>query len=225
MDIIYNAFSNYILFNATFYLTNSVLFVIDYYNLLDNYKIQHQDTLPIYKKCINNVMQNTFFATIPLVLFFGHYEANYSNPFSFYICIKDIFISRFVTEVLFYSIHRLAHIPSIYQTVHKKHHEIITPIGISTVYMTVLDFYFANVLPIYFPVIMLNSHPFTIKLWSIGTTLAAIIGGHSGLKYIAESHDYHHTLFTKNFGTDLFMDSLFGTDYKKTQSALDDDVE
>lgn len=225
MDIIYNAFSNYILFNVTFYLSNSILFIIDYYKLFDNLKIQHKDTLPIYKKCIATVMKNTFVATIPLTIYFGYYESNYSEPFYIYICIRDLFVSRLVTEVLFYSIHRLAHIPTLYHFVHKKHHEITTPIGISTVYMTLLDFYFANVLPIYFPVLMLKSHPLTIKLWSVGTTLAAIIGGHSGIKYIADSHDYHHTLFTKNFGTDLFMDNLFGTNYKKTQSVLDSDVE
>ena len=211
INILYNSFMSYILFNATFYITNAILFLIDYYKLLINYKIQTVDVMTIYKKCIPTVLCNTLLCTIPLTLIFGFYEFHYIGDFTLCKFTMDIGLSIVLTEILFYCIHRIFHLKMFYQFIHKKHHEITAPIGISTVYMTHIDFYIGNVLPIYLPMFLLYAHPLTVKLWGIITIINAIVIGHSGIKNISESHDYHHSLFNKNYGTNLFMDKLFGT--------------
>jgi len=211
LNILYNSLIGYLLFNAVFYITNGILFLIDYYRVLINYKIQSTDPIITYKKCIPTVLCNTLLCTIPLSLIFGFYETAYTLDFVFRNLVMEIVISRIFTEILFYGIHRIFHLKGLYQLIHKKHHEIIAPVGISAVYMTPIDFYIGNVLPIYLPMFILQAHPFTIKIWSIITIVNAVVSGHSGFKYISEGHDYHHSLFNKNFGTDLFMDRLFGT--------------
>lgn len=210
-DILYYALGGYSLFNLTFYISGGILFLIDYLRKLINYKIQQSDLMLNYKKCIGTVLCNTVIATIPLSMIFGYYEHNYTSSFNIYHLFLDMAIARVLTEILFYGMHRILHFEPFYKYFHKKHHEIIAPIGISAVYMTVTDFYLGNVLPIYLPMIIIKAHPLTIKIWCVITTLTAIIGGHSGFKYISESHDYHHSLFNKNYGTGLFMDKLLGT--------------
>lgn len=213
IDFLYNSLVGYLVINAAFYISGAILFLIDYYKIFINYKLQSIDTIPTYKKCIGTVLRNTLIFGIPLALLFGVYECNYVIDFTIRKFVTDTVLCRIFTEILFYIIHRTFHLNIFYKHIHKKHHEIIAPIGISAVYMTVIDFYIANILPIYLPMIILGAHPITIKVWGIITTLSAVVAGHSGFKYISNTHDYHHSLFTKNFGTDLFMDKLFGTAY------------
>jgi sterol desaturase/sphingolipid hydroxylase (fatty acid hydroxylase superfamily) len=194
-----------------------MLYIIDYFKLLLQYKVQENiiantnvlnDT---YRKAINVVLKNSLIHIIPACLFLGVYEYGYSGDFSFLKFCFDVLVSRILVDIFFYSIHRLLHKNFFYHALHKKHHEITTPVGITSIYMTITDLYIGNILPIYLPLLILNSHPLTVKFWMIATTLNTVVFAHSGFKKIAEAHDYHHSHFSKNFGTDLFMDRLFGT--------------
>lgn len=217
LEVLHNSIINYLIFNLTFYLANGVLFLIDYFKLFARLKIQTEKTMSTsvlmdtYKKSINVVLWNTLVCIIPIICVFGLYEASYVNEFTILKFITDIAICRILTEILFYVAHRIFHLNMFYQYVHKKHHEITTPVGITSVYMTFTDLYIGNIMPVYLPMILLGAHPITIKIWIFITTMNTIIFAHSGFKVIAEAHDYHHSNFNRNFGTDLFMDRLFGT--------------
>jgi len=219
LEVLHNSIINYLIFNLTFYLANGLLFLIDYFKLFVNMKIQTDKTIntnvlmDTYRKSLSTVLQNTLIYIIPIICVFALYEETYTGEFSLLKFMFDIGICRILTEILFYSVHRIFHMNMFYQYVHKKHHEITTPIGISSVYMTFIDLYIGNIMPVYLPMILLNAHPLTIKIWIFMTTMNTIIFAHSGFKLIAEAHDYHHSNFTKNFGTDLFMDRLFGTQH------------
>lgn len=217
LDVLYYGFINYLIFNLTFYISNALLFIIDHFMLLTKYKIQENKILNsdvienTYKKSIYIVLQNSLFYMIPVFLISGAYEVGYRDSFSIIKFFFDIFFARILLEIFFYSIHRMFHLGIFYQKFHKKHHEITTPIGITSIYMTLTDLYIGNILPVFLPLFILNSHPITLKFWIIATTLNTVLFAHSGFKQIANSHDYHHSHFDKNFGTDLFMDKLFGT--------------
>ena len=217
LDILYNSFTNYLIFNLTFYISNALLFIIDHFMLMTKYKIQENRMQTnemlkyTYKKTIPTVLQNSLINIIPIFLVAGTYETNYKESFSVFKFGYDVLIARILAEIFFYTAHRMFHLNTLYQKYHKKHHEITSPVGITSIYMTVPDLYFGNILPVYLPLLILNAHPITIKFWIVATTLNTIFFAHSGFDKIANSHDYHHSHFNKNFGTDLFMDKLFGT--------------
>lgn len=219
-NILYYSFMNYLIFNFTFYISNIILFIIDHFKILDKFKIQQnkiQTTSVIddtYKNSLYVVLWNSLICIIPGLLFVGAYENAYEGDFTIIKFGFDIMFARILTEILFYTIHRICHLSPFYKYIHKKHHEIITPVGITTLYMTPIDLYIGNILPTYLPLYILHSHPITIKFWIIATTINAVVFAHSGFKKIANSHDYHHSHFNKNFGTDLFMDRLFDTEYE-----------
>lgn len=215
-NILYTSFINYLIFNFTFYVTNALLFIIDYFNLFAKYKIQtkdHTEIINMYKNTIGCVMQNTFIYIIPVICLFSVYEINNIEEFSTNKCITDFIICRILLEILFYAAHRILHMKPFYKYIHKKHHEIHAPIGISSAYMTVSELYIGNILPLYLPLLIVNAHPITIKLWMVFTTINTILFAHSGFKFLASAHDYHHLNHNKNYGTDLFMDRIFGTSY------------
>lgn len=205
---------NYFLFNIVYYLVSGALFLIDYFGFFQNEKIQkNSKVISYYIKCAPCVIFNTIIGMmIPSVLT-GIYDFYYDEEFNLFKCIFDLFFSTFLTEISFYTIHRILHIPYLYQLIHKKHHQIIAPIGFSAAYMSIADLYIGNILPISLPMLLINAHPITIKIWIVVTTINTIIFAHSGYEKIAIFHDKHHSLFNKNYGTNLFMDKMFKTHY------------
>ena len=214
MDIFVNALIYYLIFNLTYYLLSGVLFLIDYYKIFIEKKIQHKTTIiETYKKTVRCVMQNTLFYIIFPILLFSWYDSLHVTEFSYLRGVLDIFVTYFLTDILFYAIHRIFHTKYLYKRFHKKHHTITAPVGFSALYMTVLDLYFSNFVPVFVPMYVLGAHPITIKVWMIITTVDTILLAHSGFKKLADFHDYHHERFNKNYGTDVFMDRVFKTRY------------
>lgn len=216
LKLFYNTFVYYLLFNFVYYLSSGILFLIDYFNFFPHQKIQSnsKNLMDSYKKCLSCVIKNTLLYPILPIFLFTWYETTEEKQFDIIKCVLDIIFTMIIADILFYTIHRVFHIPLLYKYFHKKHHQIVAPIGISAVYMTPVDLYIGNILPIYIPLLVLGAHPITTKIWIIITTVNTIIFAHSGFKGIADFHDGHHSLFNKNYGTNLFMDKLFGTYHK-----------
>lgn len=211
-NILWNALSYYIIFNITYYLSNFVLFVSDCWGIYASKKINHrmQDMIAVYKKCLSCVLINTLIASIgPSVLMAWSQHGN-NEFFSPGKCITDIALSLILIDILLYICHRIFHIPFLYKLFHKKHHEITAPVGFSSLYMTITDFYFGNILPTFLPMYLMGAHPITTHIWLIGVIINTTFFAHSGY-YIADYHDKHHSLFNKNYGAHIFMDKLFGT--------------
>jgi sterol desaturase/sphingolipid hydroxylase (fatty acid hydroxylase superfamily) len=203
----------YIYINFIYYLIGGIFYLIDYYNIFVTYKIQldqAQFILSTYKKIIYQVTLNTFIYMIPFCIVGGIHDMNYKDDFSMEKCFWDIIIGLPLTDFFFYTLHKLFHTKYLY-TFHKKHHEIIAPVGISALYMSATDMYFGNIIPIALPAIILNYHPITVKIWISLAILNTIAAAHSGFDIISNFHDYHHSNFNKNFGANVFMDRLFGT--------------
>lgn len=208
----------YLLFNITYYSASFVLFLVDfcYYNKFIKYKIQPKtryNIINIYKKCLSVVLTNTFIYAIPSIYFLCHCINFLELQFSLLKMFFDLFMGAILTDILFYTCHRIFHIKYLYKKYHKIHHEITAPVGISALYTTPIDFYFSNIIPVYFPMVILSAHPYTINIWVILTTIITIFVSHGGFKWVSSYHDYHHEKFNKNYGINVFMDYLMGTKY------------
>jgi sterol desaturase/sphingolipid hydroxylase (fatty acid hydroxylase superfamily) len=192
------------------------MFLIDWLNLFATKKIQpttHNEIMVLYKKCLPTVLINTFIMIIPGIIGTCLIINPLNLEFSYLKMTFDFVLGAFMTDILFYTCHRILHLPMFYKRYHMKHHKIVAPIGISALYTTPIDLYVGSLIPIYLPMILLSAHPYTIKIWIILTTANSVIMAHSGFKIMADFHDYHHEKFTKNYGMNLFMDYLMGTKY------------
>lgn len=70
-----------------------------------------------------------------------------------------------VDEIFFYTAHRLAHHRSVYQHVHKIHHQWTAPIALASDYCHPLEHLFVNVLPnLSYPLIF-GMDPFSYLMW------------------------------------------------------------
>lgn len=210
--MITNTIITYIIFIISFYLPNSILYFYDSSNNCTQYKIQQkQHIMNTYKKCIKTVLFNTFVASFPGLYCISYFTNLWNVDFSLFKMIYDIFISILASDFLFYFFHRLFHTKYLYKAIHKKHHEITAPIGISSVYSSIPEIYLGNLLPIFLPMILLSSHNITVNLWVIITTINTVVFSHSGYSALAGFHDLHHEKFNVNFGTISLSDRLFGT--------------
>ncbi len=204
----------YFILNFVYYLANGILFLLDYYRMFTNKKINESVTtikiINLYRKCVPTVLINTFVSSLLPMFMISWYQSAEIAPFLLSKCTIDIAISIVLLDVFLYAAHRIFHIPFLYQNFHKKHHEIQTPVGLSALYMSVSDFYFGNVLPIFLPMVILGAHPNTVKIWMVAAILNTTFLAHSGY-VVANYHDKHHSLFNKNYGANIFMDRLLGT--------------
>ena len=72
--------------------------------------------------------------------------------------------------------------------------------------------YFANILPLYLPLLIVSAHNYTIMAWIIAININTVIISHGGIKRLSDFHDNHHKYFNMNFGMNMIMDYLF--DYR-----------
>lgn len=189
------------------------MFLFDYYNVFVTNKIQNDmknDIMPMYIKTLKQVVLNTFVYLMPFCVIGGIYDNSNEDTFVMRKCALDLLLSIPMIDVFFFVLHKLFHTKYLYPY-HKKHHEITAPIGISALYMSPIDMYFGNILPTVLPAYILHYHPITIKILIFVAVINTIAIAHSGFRNVSEFHDHHHSAFKYNFGTNLFMDRLFGT--------------
>lgn len=211
---IYYTFIYWLIFNLVYYLSSLVLFLIDYYFLFRKQKIQKKNwdyIMDTYKLCLIPVLVNSFFFAVFPTFVLSIFQNILNLEFSYLRMFINIILGTLLTDVFFFHGHKLLHHPKLYKHFHKKHHEITSPIGFSALYMTVVDLYVGNIFPVFIPMIIISAHPYTIMVWIFMTTFNTVFLAHSGFKHMAEFHDYHHKNFNKNFGTDVFMDRIYGT--------------
>lgn len=212
------SFFFYALFNTIYYGTNLILYFVDTSGLLLDMKCQKvadkekhiSEIKNTYQKCLPISLRNTLLWSIPTVLTLPPLINIWGYDFTWGKFILDIVLSYFLMDFIFYWSHRFLHHDDLYIAYHKQHHEIIAPVGLSATYMTVVDFY-ANILSIYLPPILISSNKETVIIWVIISTLNTIFVGHSGYSPIANFHDNHHKYFNCNYGVGVFTDKLFGT--------------
>lgn len=218
-NILYNSMIYYLIFNFFYYISSAICFLFDYGNILFNLNIKkintkrtNEDIINEYVKIYKRVLFNSFIGIIPFTVVQGFYDDFMkTNDGTVINILTELSVVYIFTDILFYFFHRILHIPKLYMLFHKKHHEIISPVGMSAIYMTIVDLYVGNIIPVYLPLYFVRASTLTTKIWLILTTVNTVFLAHSGFENLSDFHDKHHSLFNYNFGTNFFMDRLCGT--------------
>jgi sterol desaturase/sphingolipid hydroxylase (fatty acid hydroxylase superfamily) len=210
------AIYQYLSFIIPYYFFSFLCFMADYNSWFSKHKIQEKanyDVAQLYKKVLPTVIINTL---IPLPFLFVFSLLGLINIGGYALTVHKVIFDVIgciaLTDMLFYTAHRIFHTAYLYKNYHKKHHEINMPIGVSALYMTKMDLIFGNLLPSYLPIILVSAHPVSACLWLGLASSNTVIMAHSGFKWLADFHDYHHVNPKKNYGANIFMDRLFKTD-------------
>ncbi len=208
----------YINLISSFFIFGVYTMINDYDTKSYNNKIKSRLELDkIYNKIIPNVFFNIFISSIPAV-----YIMNLllNNP-NYHLLSGLPLVAKYIAlplllDMFFYISHRIFHTKYLFYF-HRKHHELVHPVGIGSFYMSPVEFFGALVIPIYFPLILLGADNYHTHLWITFTVFNGICVAHSNTKQVYNTSDFHyihHSDKTKgycNFGTDIFMDRLLGT--------------
>ena len=124
------------------------------------------------------------------------------------------------SEIWFYYGHRLLHSKPLYSLIHKKHHLFTSPISLECLYFHWWES-LQNLGVVAAGPLVLRSHVCMLYVWT-AVSMVNILGHHCGYelpgdwtpltKSLSHFHDYHHKVFSKNFGVLGFCDWLHGTD-------------
>ena len=107
-----------------------------------------------------------------------------------------------ITDLLFYIIHRIFHLPSFYQY-HSLHHSYTYTYGPSALYCSVEEFFLSNLLPNLISFQMLSLSHSEILILIVTQTFYTVIVSHGGYKIFVNGHQKHHLTRQEPYG--LFM--------------------
>ena len=199
---------------SAFLIFGSYTTANDYANYKKIKSKNNMELNKIYNKIIPNVFFNVFLLSLPAIYCFDILlkNPNYHLLKGLPLAAKYVAMPLLV-DIMFYINHRLLHNKYLFYF-HKRHHELVSPVGIGSFYMSPVEFYWAIVIPIFGPLVLLGADIYHTHLWITFAVFNGICVAHSNTKNLSEFHDYHHNTknyFKCNFGIDIFMDRLFGT--------------
>jgi len=212
-------FQLYLNFLICFISSSFLCFIVDVnsevikYNEKKIIQFKYQPTSIIILKNQYKFIYPRVLVNILLIspMFFRCLINNYilNNDFVF-TDLLYILLAGCLIDIFFYAFHRIMHHPILYELSHKIHHKFKTPVGMESVYHHWFDLCFSNILPIFLSLWILQVRSIQIwHLWVSLSTFFTVIVAHSG--WIKDSHNDHHKLYSKYFGTGVFMDKLFDT--------------
>jgi len=204
-----------LVFVGTFIISNVITYYLDIRTNIKRIETKpKEEIIKTYKKIYKNVIFNVLIVNTILFYILSKYINIYNKEFNIINFIFDSALVYILIDLFFYSFHRLLHTKYLYKY-HKKHHELINPIGLGAVYAHSIDYIFGLTLPIILPCILVSAHLNTVLFILFLSTSNSIIVSHSGYYIFGMNnpHHIHHTKFIYNYGTMLFMDKLFNTLY------------
>lgn len=225
-DRMFFVVSSFLIHELLFNFVNLMTLSWDYFQLFQSFKLPRvKAQLPSNSLIITTVLEAIpgHWIIQPLLLYYIYDVFIYfgttvqGNLPPLYIVFTHIFISSLTNDFLFYFMHRLFHHPSLYEMVHKKHHEYKGTIGFAAEYSHPIESLTANLIPTFLAPLLLGTHA---AVWLSWLTYRVIetYESHSGYNFgkfsfagVAEYHDYHHTHNLGNYGVGEFFDALFRT--------------
>ncbi len=139
--------------------------------------------------------------------------ASMSDEFDIKIAAFHLILHFFIIDFWFYSTHWIIHQGPLYKWIHKKHHRFKAPNAVACMYANPIEFCIGNVGGVILAPALTNCHPYLGAFW-YAFALTSTCGSHSGYTFLgASSHDAHHEHLDCNYGTQVFMDKLFGTEF------------
>ena len=213
---------------ATFFLLLGFVFtLVDLWgpSILTQYKVQETKNVPLTWSDLLKLIKLDFiniFLVTPLFSYFGSYLLVWRGMSvlpeelpTFQRTIFNLILLVVLQDFLFYYSHRLFHYPPLYRAWHKKHHEFTAPVAIAAVYAHPVEHIFVNLLSVWLPILIVGVHCAEYWVWFAVVIIGTFVN-HSGYHFpfnpiSPEHHDFHHLVFTENFGTFRYLDWLNGT--------------
>jgi len=198
-----------ILYEA-FVLSYTVFSIYCYYiDVISEKSIENRNlNLEKYDRAIQLVIFNVFVVSY---LFFYLSNTIY-NPrdFNSILSIRDLCICNYMSQLLFYLIHRIFHKVPFLLKYHKVHHEFKEPLGIRAAYTHPIDFVFGNLIPLGITPFLLDTDIYTTCAITMYSVYATIIIEHSNHNHNNIHHIRHHKYYNYNFGS-AWIDKMMGT--------------
>ena len=210
----------FILHIISYWIISFIFYYIDKKKFFQKYKIQNntknnKNIKNVIKQVIFNQLVSIFIAILFYKLYeFNNFPTSYNEIPSNITIIYHFIIFLLIEEIGFYYTHRLCHYSYFYKYIHKKHHEWITPISMSSIYCHPLEHIFVNMIPLFTGPLIMNSHLLLIWLWifiATVNTLYSHCGYHFPLTFSNEVHDFHHLYFNECFGILGILDKFHNT--------------
>jgi sterol desaturase/sphingolipid hydroxylase (fatty acid hydroxylase superfamily) len=214
-----------LLFNTSVFWMMCIVFAfMDYYcdsnGLLKKYKIQGKQIVKSgginWKKYYDTgiaVIINQIIINLPVSIFMIPILKNMvNNKMCWYVLPFQIVMVLSIEEILFYSVHRLLHVPKLYKRIHKTHHQWVAPVAIAAQYAHPLEQLLSNYLPIMISGYLAGLNWICMNIWiTMATVNSACVHSDYKIFSFGKSHNEHHRYFNCNYGTIGFMDSIFKT--------------
>lgn len=127
-----------------------------------------------------------------------------------------LIVCYYLTDAIFFTMHKIAHLPLLYPMVHKLHHTFVQSYAVDAAAANPLEHLLINLVTVHLAPI-LSGLP--APLWCAWSCVAAANTtlSHSGYGKVffvgaySNAHDAHHAMQQCEFGTDLFCDTLART--------------
>ena len=207
----------YFLFLLIYFGFSYIYYIKDFNETNRRQKTEKDELEKIYKKILPNVFFNIVILS-PLYVYYLVSLFDISTEFNLYLLPNDLFYMLMGTELLFYVLHRIAHIPIFYKLIHKKHHELTAPVALGALYCYPSEMILVNLPSTILPGLIIGVPFYSLALYSLLATHNTVVGAHGGYKKnicnkngCRPFHDIHHEKFNGNYGIGYFMDELFNT--------------
>ena len=172
-----------------------------------------------YYKAIKVSLVNQFLISLPVLYLFQDLIKSTILQSESYSCIKNlyhVFLIANISNLIFYTIHRLFHVSYFYKKIHNVHHEFIEPISPSALYAHPIEHIFANTLPFLCSYLYFGcSYYIMLLLLCAGSFVTTIAHTKHDIKFFGQEHINHHKYFKVNFGFGGYIDKFFNTYYDK----------
>ena len=215
-------FEYYLNYTLTYSFWSFVTLFFDFCdNKKLNNKIKKKETIKyaeLYIKIFPTVFKNIFIYSFPGLIILPNFVNYNCKEITILNTTMDLFFSYLLTDLFFYTTHRLFHTKYLYKY-HMMHHELKDPIGMGALYMSKIDLY-GNLIPVILGPILLSATSLVVHIWIFIAITNTIIISHTNYKNWSEFHDNHHVFRNCNYGVGGLMDHIFRTNHRKKNNIM-----
>ena len=197
-----------IIFINSYILSSFVCFIADYFFPQTRINpLPKQTIIKNYKQILPYVLINLCIS-YPIFdianIYYNTIKPNNLNP------IINIFLWLCLSDLIFYTVHRLLHTKQLY-FIHSIHHEYRYTHGIGAIYAHPIEFVLNNIVALVLPIYFIGIPLYQGYLIMVFSTFYTVVISHGGF-IKDQDHLIHHQTYKYNYGL-FVMDNIFRTNY------------